>query len=72
MLHSSWQTRKSYLPSFYIDITSKVVTKSDSQTEGGAMKEQKKEGKKEKKTYKKPLLSKHTKLTDITADKTAD
>jgi len=31
------------------------------------MKEQKKERKEQKKTYQKPLLSKHTKLTDITA-----
>ena len=36
------------------------------------MKEQKNERKKEKKTYKKPLLSKHTKLTDITAGVTGN
>jgi len=66
-VHSSWQTRKAYLWSFYIDITSKIITKSGSQRDGGAMKKQKNERKKEKKTYKKPLLSKHTKLTDITA-----
>jgi len=31
------------------------------------MKEEKKERKEQKKTYQKPVLSKHTKLTDVTA-----
>jgi len=35
------------------------------------MKEQKNERKEQKKTYQKPLLSKHTKLTDVTRNATA-
>jgi len=36
------------------------------------MKDQKKERKEQKKMYKKPLLTKHTKLTDVTAGASAE